>query len=204
MTKPLTALTASMLALVMLAAPAFAANSAAEIEREARAALDRLYADNREARLISGEAHAVLVFPVVSKAGLMIGGQYGEGVLFKRGKVAGHYNTGGASYGLQAGAQQYGYAMFFMNDKALAVLDNADGFEIGVGPSVVVIDKGLASSTTTKTLNEDIYAFIFNQQGLMAGIGLQGNKITKVDSASGWTPGSIVPKKKDVEKYLPW
>lgn len=201
MPKPFAAL---MLALVMLAAPASAASSAAEIEREARAALDKLYAGNREARLIAGEAQAVLVFPVVSKAGLMIGGQYGKGVLFKRDKVAGYYSTGGASYGLQAGAQQYGYAMFFMNDKALAELDDADGFEIGIGPSVVVMDKGLASSATTKTLNDDIYAFIFDQQGLMAGIGLQGNKITRLDKASGWTPGSMVPEKKDVEKYLPW
>jgi lipid-binding SYLF domain-containing protein len=91
-----------------------------------------------------------------------------------------YYSTGGVSYGLQAGAQTYGYAMFFMNEAALKQLDKADGFEIGVGPSVVVMDEGMAKSVTTTTMNDDIYAFIFSQKGLMAGIGLQGNKISRI------------------------
>ncbi len=91
-----------------------------------------------------------------------------------------YYSTGGVSYGLQAGAQTYGYAMFFMNEAALKQLDKADGFEIGVGPSVVVMDEGMARSVTTTTMKDDIYAFIFSQKGLMAGIGLQGNKITRI------------------------
>ncbi|HPU80254.1 YSC84-related protein, partial [Accumulibacter sp.] len=91
-----------------------------------------------------------------------------------------HYSTTGASYGLQAGAQQFGYAMFFMNEKALNALTENDGFEVGVGPSVVVVDEGMAKSATSMTTKDDIYAFIFSQKGLMAGIGLQGNKITKL------------------------
>ena len=111
----------------------------------------------------------------------MVGGQYGEGALIKGGKTVAYYSTAGASYGLQAGAQTYGYAMFFMNDKALAQLGKAEGFEVGVGPSVVVVDEGMAKSTTTTTMHDDIYAFIFGQKGLMAGLGLQGNKITKIN-----------------------
>jgi lipid-binding SYLF domain-containing protein len=110
----------------------------------------------------------------------MIGGQYGEGTLLKGGKAAAYYKTTGASFGLQAGGQEYGYAMFFMNAKALAQLDNADGFEVGVGPSVVAVDEGMGKSSTTTTLKDDIYAFIFGQKGLMAGLGIQGNKITKI------------------------
>ena len=72
--------------------------------------------------------------------------------------------------------------MFFMNAKALQQLDNANGFEVGVGPSVVVIDEGKAKNATTTTSKDDIYAFIFSQKGLMAGLGIQGNKITKADS----------------------
>jgi lipid-binding SYLF domain-containing protein len=70
--------------------------------------------------------------------------------------------------------------MLFMNAKALEQLDNANGFEVGVGPSVVLVEEGMAKTTTTKTLNDDVYAFVFGQKGLMAGLGIQGNKITKI------------------------
>jgi lipid-binding SYLF domain-containing protein len=129
---------------------------------------------------LSGTATAVLVFPKITKAGLGIGGQYGDGVLLKSGKVAGFYNTSGASYGLQAGAQQFGYAMFLMNDKAISALGANDGFEVGVGPSIVVMDEGKAKTLTTTTAKDDIYAFTFGQKGLMGGVGLQGNKITRL------------------------
>jgi lipid-binding SYLF domain-containing protein len=157
-----------------------AAQSAAQINRDARAALQTLYAKVPAAKALGAKAMAVLVFPKITKAGLVIGGQYGEGALFKGGKTAAYYNTTGASYGLQAGVQTYGYALFLMNEKALQSLDTAEGFEIGVGPSVVVLDEGMAKTTTTTTLKDDIYAFIFSQKGLMAGLGLQGNKITKI------------------------
>jgi hypothetical protein len=94
------------------------------------------------ANSLSRSATAVLVFQKITKAGLRIGAQYGDGVLFRGDKVAGFYNTKGASYGLQAGAQQFGYAMFLMNEKAVSALGANDGFEVGVGPSVVVMDEG--------------------------------------------------------------
>ncbi len=99
------------------------------------------------AKTLESKAYAVLVFPEITKAGFGIGGQYGEGTLLKAGKAAAYYKTTGASFGLQAGGQQYGYAMFFMNEKALAQLDNAKGFEVGVGPSVVMVDEGMAKTT---------------------------------------------------------
>ena len=68
-----------------------------------------------------------------------------------------------------------------MNDKALQQLDDANGFEVGVGPTVVVLDEGKAKQMTTTTAKDDIYAFIFSQKGLMAGLGIQGNKIKKED-----------------------
>jgi lipid-binding SYLF domain-containing protein len=156
-------------------------DSAAEISKNSEAALASLYAKVAGAKAIGAQAHAVLVFPKVTKAGLVVGGQHGEGALIKGGKTVGYYSTSGASVGLQAGAQTYGYAMFFMNDKALQQLDKADGFEVGVGPSIVVMDEGMAKTSTTTTMKEDIYAFVFGQKGLMAGIGIQGNKITKIN-----------------------
>jgi len=173
-------------ALALSLFPGFAAQtaiaaSAAELNREAQAALKALYAKAPAARALEKKAKGILVFPGIVKAGLIVGGQYGEGVLYKGGKVAGYYSTAGGSYGLQIGAQKYGYALFFMTDAGLAYLGKSEGFEVGVGPSVVVMDEGMAKSATTTTLKDDVYAFIFSQTGLMAGLGLQGNKITKLD-----------------------
>ncbi len=163
-----------------LPSSAFAA-SKAELNASSKAALENLVAGSPGAAAINSKAVAVLVFPSITKAGFMIGGQYGDGVLWQRGKPIGYYNTSGASYGLQAGAQTYGYAMFFMNKKGLDSLNASEGFEVGVGPSVVVVDQGMAKSMTTKNYTDDVYAFIFSQKGLMAGIGIQGNKITKLN-----------------------
>ena len=151
----------------------------AELNKDAQAALASLYAKVPKAKALAANAIAILVFPKVTKAGLGIGGLHGDGVLIKGGQPVAYYDTSGGSFGLQAGVQTYGYALFFNNENALQQLDKADGFEIGVGPSVVVIDEGAAKQTTTTTAKDDINAFIFSQKGLMAGIGIQGNKIKK-------------------------
>jgi lipid-binding SYLF domain-containing protein len=150
------------------------------LQGDAKKAYTNLIARVPAAKAIAKNAAAVLVFPKITKAGLMVGGQYGDGVLLKDGKAVGYYNTSGASYGLQAGAQQFGYAMFFMNEKSLKALDETSGFEVGVGPSVVVVDEGMAKSATSITMKDDVYAFVFGQKGLMGGVGLQGNKITRL------------------------
>ena len=164
---------------ILLPGATWAADNGA-LERDARAALQTLTSTVPAAKSLSGTAQAVLVFPKITKAGLGVGGQYGDGVLFRQGKAAGFYNSSGASFGLQAGAQQFGYAMFLMNDKAVGALSANEGFEVGVGPSVVVMDEGKAKTMTTTTAKDDIYAFIFGQKGLMAGLGIQGNKITRL------------------------
>lgn len=159
---------------------AVAAEDAAQLSKDAHAALQSLYADVPAAKVLGEEAQAILVFPSITKAGLVVGGQYGEGVLIRGGKTVGYYRTAGASYGLQAGVQKYGYAMMFMTDAAFQAFSKAEGFEVGVGPTVVVVDEGMARNATTATMKEDIYAFVFGQKGLMAGIGIQGTKITKI------------------------
>jgi lipid-binding SYLF domain-containing protein len=170
-----------MAAALSLLVPATAiAASAAELTRDAQAALNNLYAKNPGAKSLGKSAVAVLVFPSVVKAGLGIGGQFGEGVLFRGGKATAYYNTAGASMGLQAGAQTYGYAMFFLSEETLKYLEKSEGFEVGVGPSVVVADEGLGKATTSTTVKSSIYAFIFDQKGAMAALGIQGNKITKI------------------------
>lgn len=153
---------------------------AAKLARESQAALQKLSASVPLAAELTKSAVAILVFPTITKAGFGIGGQYGEGALLKNGTAVAYYKTTGASFGLQAGGQKYGYAMFFTSSEALGQLDKANGFEVGVGPSVVVVEEGMGKSTTTTTLKEDVYAFIFGQKGLMAGLGVQGNKIKKI------------------------
>ena len=170
-----------VLALMMVMGSVAQAKTKEELEESSRKALLTLIKENPAAEALNEKAAAVLVFPSIAKAGFIVGGQYGEGVLWRDGKAIGFYNTAGASVGLQAGAQEYGYALFFMKESALKALDTAQGFEVGVGPSIVVVDEGMAMSRTTTTMQDDIYAFIFGQRGLMAGLGIQGNKITKIN-----------------------
>ena len=155
-------------------------SKAADLLNKSQAALKTLYAKMPVAKDLGSKAVATLVFPEVKKAGLGIGGQYGEGVLLRGAKASAYYKTTGASFGLQAGGQKYGYAMFFMNDGAVDQLGKADGFEVGVGPSFVLVDEGMAKNATTTTMKEDIYGFVFAQKGLMAGLGIQGNKISQI------------------------
>jgi lipid-binding SYLF domain-containing protein len=163
-------------------APAFAAapKTDPQLDRAAAAALRLLIGGNPAARLLNEKALADLVFPKIVKVGFLLGGAYGEGALRQGGTTIGYYNSAAASYGLQAGAQWFGYALFFINAGALKYLDQSQGFEIGVGPSVVVVDQGVGKKLSSTTLTQDVYAFIFNQKGLMAGLGLEGSKITKI------------------------
>jgi len=179
-------LTAGLLALALVAMPPMTvrtalAASAAEINRDANAALAKLYQTQPDTKKLGAQAKGILVFPSIYKAGFMFGAQYGEGALRKGNKTVGYYNTVAASYGLQAGVQSFGYVLFFMTDSALAYLDKSDGFELGVGPSIVIVDAGKAKAMTTTTMQNAIYAFIFDQRGLMAGMGLQGSKISRID-----------------------
>lgn len=166
---------------VSTGATAVPAASRDELARDASKALKSLYANNDAARMLGKKAVAVLVFPRIIKAGFMFGGQIGDGALLQNGRAVGFYNSVAGSYGLQAGVQWFGYALFFMNKGALAYLDKSDGWEVGVGPSIVVVDEGFGKSMTSTTITQDVYAFIFNQQGLMGGLGIQGSKITKLD-----------------------
>ena len=156
------------------------ATTAQELNQEAEAALKLLLDSEPVAKKLLSVSKGALIFPRVIKAGLLIGGQYGNGVLKKGETTTAYYNTTAASYGLQAGVQAFGYVMIFMTDSAIDYLESSSGWEVGIGPSVVVVDSGVAKSLTTTTAKDDIYVFFFDQKGLMAGLGIQGSKITKI------------------------
>jgi lipid-binding SYLF domain-containing protein len=170
----------ALAALGTLHAAAALAASASEIDRKATAALQKLYAATPEAKALAQKAKGILVFPSIVKGGFIVGGQFGDGALRVNGKTVSYYRSVAASYGLQAGVQSFGYVLMFMDDASLAYLDQSDGWEIGSGPSVVIVDKGAAKTLSSTTLRSGVYAFIFAQKGLMGGIGLQGSKITKI------------------------
>jgi lipid-binding SYLF domain-containing protein len=172
---------AAVAALSLAAAPGALASSADDLNRDSAQALQSLTQSNKVAADIAHNARAVLIFPNIVKAGLVFGGAYGEGTLSKKGKVVDYYNSVTGSWGLQAGAQSYGYVVFLMNKKAVDYVDTTAGWEIGVGPTVVVVDEGMAKNLSTSTLKEDAYAFIFNQQGLMAGVSIEGTKISRIN-----------------------
>ena len=152
-----------------------------ELDDDAAAALRSLYEGSPAARVLGEKAAGILVFPNIVKAGFLFGVQFGEGTLFRGGRKVANYRSVAASYGFQAGVQAFGYAMFLMTNAAVDYLDKSGGWELGVGPSIVVVDTGVARNLTTTTIQSDVYAFIFDQRGLMAGVGIQGSKITRVN-----------------------
>lgn len=156
------------------------AASARKLASKSHEALNRLYSSNPKARELGRKSRAILVFPQILKAGAVIGGAGGDGALLVNGKATAFYNTFAASYGLQLGAQRFGYALFFITESALEYLKKSDGWSIGSGPSVVLVDEGFAKSMTSTTITQDVYAIIFNQKGLMAGAGIEGSKITQI------------------------
>ncbi len=156
------------------------AATAEDLDRDSDQALQKLYSSSPTAEMLGKHALAILVFPNIVKAGLVFGGAYGEGELKRGGKVDGYYNSVTGSWGLQAGAQSYGYAVFLMSRKAVQYIHRSQGWEIGSGPTVVVVNQGMAKNLSTSTLKDDAYAFIFSQQGLMAGINIEGTKISRI------------------------
>jgi lipid-binding SYLF domain-containing protein len=157
------------------------AEKAATIAQNSRDALELLKSNSEAARRLAADAAGILVFPKILKGGLIIGGQYGEGALFKDGAVSQYYSTAAASFGLQAGLQTFGYAIVFLDQQALKYLDNSDGWEIGTAPNVVVVDEGAGAALTTTTAKNDVYVFFFDQKGLMAGLTIEGTKITQIN-----------------------
>lgn len=164
-----------------LGAPISASAAApSDLSQQADLAMNRLLKSNQVAALLAPRAKAVLIFPHIVKAGLVIGGAYGEGMLKVGDRIDGYYNSVTASLGWQIGAQYYGYAVFLMNDKALKYIHDTQGWEIGVGPTVVVVNEGAAKNISSTSLKDDAYAFIFDQQGLMASLSIEGSKISPI------------------------
>jgi lipid-binding SYLF domain-containing protein len=158
-----------------------AAATPEDLNRDSDHAVQMLERNNPAAAAIARQAKAILVFPNIVKAGFVFGGAYGEGELKQGSRIDGYYNSVTGSWGFQAGIQSYGYVVYLMTNRAVSYIHRTHGWEIGVGPTVVIVNQGVAKNLSTSTLKDDAYAFIFDQQGLMAGVSIEGTKISRIN-----------------------
>jgi lipid-binding SYLF domain-containing protein len=156
------------------------AATAKEIDASVDVALERFYNDVKGGKEFLKSAKGVLVFPGVFKAGIGIGGEYGEGALRIKGKTVDYYNTAAASIGFQLGAQKKMIILVFMADEALKKFRASSGFEVGVDGSVALVELGAGGTIDTTNIKSPIVAFIFGQKGLMYNLTLEGSKYTKI------------------------
>lgn len=167
--------------LLILAVPLHTALAAtpAEIDARVNAALDRLHKEVKGSETVTGKAAGVLVFPGVIKAGFVIGGEGGQGALRIGGKTRGYYNILSASVGLQAGAQKRDIIMAFMDQESLKKFEASDGWKVGADGSVALINVGAGATVDITKIKEPVVGFVVGQSGLMAGVSLDGSKITR-------------------------
>jgi lipid-binding SYLF domain-containing protein len=158
-----------------------AGSSKADIAARSEVALADLYRTRPGARKLGDGARAVLVFPSITKLGFGIGGLGGNGTMFEGGKAVGYYNIAGGSFGLQIGAQSFSQAYFFNTKEALETFRKTKGFELGVGATAVAADFGADGSLSTSTLQKPLVVATWGQSGLMAGIDVEGAKITEIN-----------------------
>ncbi|MBL1142201.1 MAG: hypothetical protein HND53_09250 [Proteobacteria bacterium] len=156
------------------------AASAVEIDIEVEAAIKKFKVEVAGAEKFLAKAEGVLVFPDVVKAGVGIGGEYGEGALLIKGKTVDYYNTAAASIGFQFGAQFKTVMLLFMTKDALTKFRNSDGWEAGVDGSVALIELGAGKDINSENIKDPIVGFVFSNKGLMYNLTLEGSKMTKL------------------------
>ncbi len=161
-------------------APAEAA-SKAKIDAGVADALEQFYERVKAGRGLVERAAGVLVFPRITKGGFFVGGEYGEGALVVDGTTVGYYSTAAASFGLQFGLQSKTLIILFLSDEALERFRNSDGWTVGIDANVTLIEVGASADINTILTRTPIMAFVLNHKGLMAGISLEGTKISPIE-----------------------
>jgi lipid-binding SYLF domain-containing protein len=156
------------------------AASAAEIDAKANAALEEFFSKAPAGKELAGKAVGMLIFPSVVKAGMVVGGEYGEGALRIGGTTVDYYSTASGSVGFQLGVQKKSIIIMFMDKTALDQFRSSKGWEVGVDGSIALVTIGAGGSVDTNTAQQPIIGFVFGQKGLMANLTLEGSKMTKI------------------------
>lgn len=166
--------------MVLVALPVTAA-SKAEIDANVQVTVQNFYDESPVGKLLAEQASGLLVFPRVVKAGIGIGGEYGEGALLVDGETVQYYNTVSASIGFQLGVQVKSQIILFMTDEALDSFRNSDGWEAGVDGSVALIEFGAAEEINSNSIQDPIIGFILSNRGLMYNLTFEGSKMSKIE-----------------------
>lgn len=157
------------------------ADSKAEIDANVSRAVKQFYALNSKNKELAGKASGMLVFPRITKAGVGIAGEFGEGVLLVKDKTVGYYNIGGGSIGLTLGLADRSEIIMFMTQASLDKFTNSHGWAVGADASIAVVSAGASGTYDTKTLQKPILGFVFGEKGLIGDLSLEGSKITKIE-----------------------
>lgn len=152
-----------------------------EIEQGSYSTLERLYSEVKGSRELVRKSAGVLVFPRVLAAGLVVGGEYGKGVLRSGGQTVDYYSVASLSVGFQAGAQSKAVVLLFMTREALDKFRNSKGWTAGVDGSVALLKVGANGEIDTTTANNPVQALVLTNAGLMANLNLEGTKISKLE-----------------------
>ena len=170
---------AALMALFLSAPRAYAA-SAAEIDKQVDRTIEN-FKKIKGAEPFLGIAKGVLVFPKVYKAGIGVGGEYGEGALRVGGHSVAYYSTAAASFGFQLGAQAKSIVLVFTDESVLKKFRDSEGWKVGVDGSVALVDIGVGKAVDTNNIKDPVIGFVFGQKGLMYNLTLEGSKFTKLD-----------------------
>ena len=153
-----------------------------DIDSGADETLARLYSSARGTRELGQRARGILVFPRILAAGLVVGGEYGNGVLRgANGRDLGYYRMVSGSIGWQIGAQSKAVIIMFMTQEALDRFQASKGWSAGVDASVAVATIGASGEIDTMTGRQPVVGFALTNAGLMANATLEGTKITRLD-----------------------
>jgi len=163
----------------LIGSVAFAVDTAA-IDSQVTATLDKFYGLSDKNKYLADNAAAVLVFPSITKAGVGVGGEHGDGALLQNGKTIGYYSISGASIGLTLGVSRHSQVILFQTPQARDKFLNSKDWSIGADASVAVVKKGAGGTYDTQTLSKPVLAFVFGEKGLMGDASLQGAKISKI------------------------
>lgn len=158
---------------------AFAAESKQEINKHVTSTLNTFYTNGDEHKALVDQAAGVLVFPRITKGGVGIAGEHGEGALRVKGDTVGYYNISGGSVGLTLGAARHSEVLLFMTQQSLDKFIASKGWTIGVDSGLAIVSEGAGGNLDTKTLQKPILGFVFGEKGIIGDLSLEGSKITK-------------------------
>ena len=156
------------------------ADTQAKIDKDVAAALVEFHSINAANKSLLQKSAGTLIFPQVTKAGVGVAGEYGEGALLVNGKTVGYYSISAASLGLTLGFAKHGEVIMFMTKDSLDKFTGSDGWSVGADAGITVMKASANGEYDSRTQQKPVLAFVFSEKGLIGDLSLEGSKITKI------------------------